>query len=74
MIQSIDTLDFLGYSIDYNKHRFIIGSDNDDVFDYINLIVDILERFDLATMAVYEETTGGSFMFECYPFWQMKAN
>lgn len=53
-IQRVDSLNFLDYQIENKVFRFFISSE-DGVFQYASVIMEILLKYDLITLAVFED-------------------
>jgi hypothetical protein len=70
-IQSIDSLNFLDYKIDNKQYTFFITSE-DNVYEYIGIIMQIMLKYDLITMAVFEDDE--HLTFETVTFNRFGAN
>lgn len=53
-VQSIDSLNFLDYHINNKQFTFFVTTE-DDVFNYIGIIMEIMLKYDLVTLAVFED-------------------
>lgn len=53
-IQSVDSLNFLDYRVDGKEFTFFVSTE-DDAFNYIGIIMEIMLKYDLITLAVFED-------------------
>lgn len=53
-IQSVDSLNFLDYHIHDKQFTFFVSTE-DDAFNYIGIIMEIMLKYDLITLAVFED-------------------
>lgn len=53
-IQKINSINFLEYQTDGKQFTFFLSSE-DDAFGYIHILMDIFLKYDLITMAAFDE-------------------
>lgn len=71
-IQAVDNLNFLDYQIENKVFRFFITSE-DDAFQYTQIIMEIFLKYDLITLAIFEDE-GYLLTFEAVTFNRFGAN
>lgn len=71
-VQSIDSLNFLDYHINNKQFTFFVTTE-DDAFNYIGIIMEIMLKYDLVTLAVFEDDND-YLTFETVTFNRFGAN
>lgn len=71
-IQSVDSLNFLDYRVDGKEFTFFVSTE-DDAFNYIEIIMEIMLKYDLITLAVFEDDDD-YLIFETVTFNRFGAN